>query len=281
MSEKITVYLPDNSIRKGYRALFKEMIDELRSSKWLTWQFFKRDFVTLYKQSIFGVLWALAIPVISVGTFVFLNIAGVFNIGYVKVPYPIYAIAGMALWQIFATGIVIGTNALVNIGPMITKINFPKETLIISAVGQSLVSSLIQFAFLIVLFIFYGIIPPLTILLVPIAALPIIVLTIGLSFILSILNSVIRDIKNVVSYGVTFLMLFIPILYASPVNGIAEVLNRYNPLYYLITVPRDLLIIGSTTNLHGYFYSTLCSLMIFFVCWVAFHLTETRIAERV
>ena len=55
MPGKVTVYVPDNSIKKGYVSLFKEMFEELRSSRFLMWQLFKRDIKSVYKQSVLGV----------------------------------------------------------------------------------------------------------------------------------------------------------------------------------------------------------------------------------
>jgi len=281
MAEKTTIYLPDNSIRKGYVSLFKEMIEEITTSRWLTWQLFKRDFSAMYKQSLLGVFWALVVPFISVGTFIFLNRAGIFSIGDIAVPYPIFAVAGMALWQLFSTGLIASTNSLVNAGAMITKINFTRESLVISATGQAIVSSLIQTVIVFALFVWYHIIPPWTLVLVPFAVLPLFLLTLGLGFIFSLINGVLRDVGNMISVSITFLLFLTPVLYAKPASGIAAVASHYNPLYYLISVPRDLLILGGTTELYGYVWSAILAIVVFFVCWAAFHLTETRITERI
>jgi len=117
--------------------------------------------------------------------------------------------------------------------------------------------------------------------LVPLAVIPLLLLTCGLGFIFSLINGVLRDVGNMISVSITFLLFLTPVLYAKPASGIAAVASHYNPLYYLISVPRDLLILGGTTELHGYMYSVLLSVVVFFVCWTAFHLTETRITERI
>lgn len=281
MSEIVTTYEPDNSLKKGYLSIFGEIFNELKKNRWLTYQLFKRDFFAVYKQSFIGVLWALIIPLVSVGTFIILNRSGIFTIGNINVPYPIYAILGMAFWQLFSTGLVAASNSLIKAGSMIVKINFSKKALVIASTGQSLISFLIQFVLVGILFAYYRITPSIAILWVPIIIIPIMLLTLGLGFILSLLNGVMRDIGNMLSMLMTFLMFLTPVLYAKPVTGILARITIYNPLYYLVSVPRDLILMGKVPELKGFLISSAISLIIFLICLVAFHLTETRIAERV
>ncbi len=196
MADKITVYVPDNSVKKGYRSLFKEMAEEVRSSKWLTWQLFKRDFKVVYQQSVLGILWVIVPPLVMIGTFFLLNQAGIFDVGDLSVPYPIYAFLGMALWGLISSGIPTATKSLVATGDMISKINFPRESLVVSSLGKTMITFLIQIIAVAIFFVWYGIFPHWMTIFVPIMLIPIILLVLGLGFILSILNSVVRDIAT-------------------------------------------------------------------------------------
>ena len=281
MTEIITTYEPDNSLKKGYLSIFSEIYNEYKRSKWLTYQLFKRDFFAIYKQSFIGVLWALIIPLVSVGTFIVLNSSGVFTIGDINVPYPIYAILGMAFWQLFATGLIASSDSLVKAGPMIAKINFSKKALVIASTGQSLISFLIQLVLVCILFVYYGIAPSIAILLIPIVILPIMLLTIGLGFIFALLNGVMRDIGNMISMLMTFLMFLTPVLYAKPTSGILAQVTNYNPLYYLVSAPRSLVLQGVIPELKGFLIASVISFIVFMICLIVFHLTETRVAERI
>ena len=281
MSEIITTYEPDNSLKKGYLSIFSEIYDEFKKNKWLTYQLFKRDFFALYKQSFIGVLWAFIIPLVSVGTFILLNRSGIFSIGDINVPYPIYAILGMAFWQLFSTGLITSSNSLVKAGSMIAKINFSKKSLVIASAGQSIVSFLIQLTLVIILFLYYKIAPSTAILLIPLFMIPIMLLTLGLGFIFSLLNGIVRDIGNILSILMTFLMFLTPILYAKPSTGILARITNYNPLYYLTSVPRELVLTGEITEWKGFLISSIISIFIFIICLIVFHLTETRVAERI
>ena len=281
MSEIITTYEPDNSLKKGYLSIFSEIYSEFMKNRWLTYQLFKRDFFALYKQSFIGVLWAFIIPLVSVGTFIILNRSGIFFIGNINVPYPIYAILGMAFWQLFSTGLITSSNSLVKAGSMIAKINFSKKSLVIASAGQSIVSFLIQLTLVIILFIYYKIAPSTAILLIPLFMIPIMLLTLGLGFIFSLLNGIVRDIGNILSILMTFLMFLTPILYAKPSTGILARITNYNPLYYLTSVPRELVLTGTISEWKGFLISSAISIIIFIICLIVFHLTETRVAERI
>ena len=281
MNETIVTYEPDNSIKKGFLHIFEEIFNELKMNKWLTYQLFKRDFFALYKQSFVGILWAIIVPLISVATFIILNRAGVFSIGDIDIPYPLYAILGMSFWQLFSTGLIACTNSLVSAGSMIVKINFSRKSIVIASFGKSVISFLVQLVLAVILFIIYGIMPNIAILLIPILLIPIILFTLGIGFILSLLNGIMRDIGNVISSIIVFLLFLTPILYAKPSTGLLTQITDYNPIYYLISAPREFLLTGNISEWKGYLFSSIISIIIFILCLVIFHLTETRITERI
>jgi lipopolysaccharide transport system permease protein len=281
MKEIITIYESDNSLKKGYLSIFSQIFVELKQNRWLTYQLFKRDFLSAYKQSFFGVLWAIILPLFSIAIFIVLNRSGVLNIGDIGAPYSIYALLGMAFWQFFSTGLAACSNSLVNAGPMILKINFSKKSLVIAAAGKAIVPFIIQIMMVGILFVGYGRTPSILGLLVPVFLIPLILFTIGLGLFTSLLNGVIRDIGNIISILLTFLMFFTPVLYAKPRIGILATLTKYNPLYYLVSTPRDLILNGVFFEWQGFMIVCLISIILFVVCLFAFHLTETRVAERI
>ena len=281
MHETITTYEPDNSLKKGYLSIFIEIFNELKKNRWLTYQLFKRDFLAAYKQSLMGIFWALILPLISVGAFIILNRSGIFSIGDIKAPYPIYAILGMAFWQLFSGGLLASSNSLVAAGTMLTKINFSRKSLVIASMGRPFVSFLVQLVLVVFLFAYYRFMPSMSIFLLPLIIIPIILLTLGVGLILSLVNGVVRDIGNILGVLLTFLMFLTPVLYAKPTIGILADATNYNPLYYLVSAPRDFILTGRIPELGGFFMTIIISIIAFIVCLVIFHLTETRVAERI
>ena len=126
MKRKISIYIPERPIKQGYLFLIKEMFSDIAASRWLTYQIFKRNFAGAYRQSTLGIFWAFIVPFGSVGIFIFLNQSGIFNVGETQVPYPLFALTGMALWQVFSVGVTIGPTSLIAAGPMIKRTDFPR-----------------------------------------------------------------------------------------------------------------------------------------------------------
>jgi len=279
--QELKIYEPDNSIKKGFFAVYGEIFHELKNNRWLMYQLFKRDITAMHKQSFMGMLWLVVMPVFSVMTFVMLKRSGVMNTGDTGVPYALYVVSGLAIWQLFSTGIVSCTQSLVEAGVMIKIINFSKKSLVIAALGKSFIAFLVQIVLLLILFIVYRHWPQPGILLIPFILLPLVLLTLGLGLLLALLNSVMRDIGNMLAIAVTFLMFLTPVFYVRPTAGFLGEITRFNPLYYFISAGRDLLFAGSITELNGYLLASLASFLLFLVSLSVFHLTETRITERV
>src|SRR3989339_2446 len=281
MEEKeIKIYEPDNFLKKGIFFIFREICGELHRNIWFGFQMFKRDYFAMYRQSLVGISWAFLLPLISVGTFVLLNRSGIFDAGTLDVPYPLFAVLGMTFWQVFATGVIAGTNSLANAGSMIVKINFSKKTLVFASYAQFIIPFIVQMSLAGLLFIFYGISPSAYILLVPVFVLPVVFLGLAVSLVFAMLNAVLRDIGNIISIGVTFLMFLTPVLYKKPETGLLAELSRYNPLFYLVDAPREMILSGGSFHVTGFIVSNGVSLILFLIALAVFHITEIRIAER-
>jgi ABC-type polysaccharide/polyol phosphate export permease len=293
-SRKVTSYLPDNSLRNGYLSLLRDIVVEIVSTRWLTYQLFRRDLFSFYKQSLLGAFWVVFVPLVTVGTFIVLKGSGVVATGKVQAPYPVYAAIGIGIWQLFSQGLVAGANSLVAGGEMITRINFSKKSLVIASMGRTLVSFAVVVVLFLVLLGYYAgqgwtlALRP-ALLLVPFALIPMLLITLGLSFYLALINGVVRDVGTMLSMLLTFLMLLTPVLYERPVIGpdagqmarLLDAITEYNPLYYLVAGPRELLLNGVVSEPSEFLISSAVAIVLFLVSVVGFHLTETRIAERI
>lgn len=282
---KTIIYTPDGPIHEGdkksfhiFRLMFKEAVE----STGLTWRLFVRDFSVRYRQSLLGLAWAILMPLITVAVFVLMNRSGVLDIGDTGMPYPLYALIGISIWNLFSIGLTACTNALVNAGNMVLKINFPKVSLIFAAAGQGIVDFLIRIVLIGVAVVYYQIMPdPLGALMLFFAVIPLFLLMVGLGFVFALVASVIRDLVHALNIGLMGLMLLTPILYPLADETLMGKMNLLNPLYYLVCLPRNL-IFGSTGNLLvGYVFSSILAVGVFFIGWRLYYLAQQKIVERI
>ncbi|HLJ56323.1 MAG TPA: ABC transporter permease [Chthonomonadaceae bacterium] len=274
----VTLYTPHGHLGIGLAA-WREMILELVASRELTWRFLMRDISARYRQSVFGYLWAILPALLTTVTFTWLNRANVLPVKGTTLPYPVFVLLGMSVWQLFATGLTNATQSLVNAGTLISKIGFPRETLVIAAFGQSVFDSLIRIALLAAAFALYRVVPSPAVVLIPVMLVPLCLLTLGLGLLFALLNGVLRDMGQMVTFGLMFGMFLTPIVY--PAEGVKSWLMGLNPVSPFVIAAQDLTTKGHLSQPAAYAGATLFSAAVFLVAWRIFHLTEPRIAERV
>ncbi len=279
------IYTPKGSIIEGREGFFLKtrlMWFELVSARGLVWRLFVRDFCAKYRQSVLGVVWAILMPLITVGLFIGMNRSGVLTIKDVGMPYPLYAIIGITIWSLFTVGLTACTNSLVDAGAMVVKINFPKVALILAASGQGVIELLIRMVLIAITFLYFGVAPSWSGLVIGLLCIvPIYLFMAGIGFVLSLAAGVMRDIVNVLNIVLMAVMLLSPILYPIPGDSFMSRANVWNPFNYLVNVPRDFIVKGHTEFFTEFVLIALLSVVVFYIGWKLFYLAQTKIAERI
>ncbi len=267
--------------QKGsHKGLGLKMLQDLIGSRELIWRLMIRDFSVRYRQSILGYIWAVLPQLVTVAIFTFLSQHRVFDMGKPDLPYIIHALWSISVWQLFAGCLIGCTNSLVNAGSLVTKINFPKEALVISALGQPMLDFLIRLVPVTLVFVWYGFIPPWQSLFIPLILCAVILMALGLGFLMAIVNLVLRDMGNMLSMVLTFGMFLAPILYPPPVREPFVWINVINPFSPLLIATQNLLAGRNLMQPELLAGMMVLSLMLFFLGWRTFHITMPRIAER-
>ncbi len=216
--------------------------------------------------------------------FVFVWIKGknILPIGETSIPYAAFVFLGQIVWLFFSHGITTSANSLVAAGTIVTKIHFPREVLVLSSLGQTVFEFLIRIPLLALVFLWVGFTPKWTILFVPFAMMPLLLMIIGLGFFLSLTNAIIRDISSMLGILLSLGMFATPVIYPPPTTWpLSFWINYVNPVSGFITAVRDLTTFGYLTNPTAYASALLFSILLFFVGWRLFHIVEPKIAEKV
>ena len=226
-------------------------LKELLQYKDLIFLFVKRNFVSQYKQTVLGPLWAVIQPLLTtvVFTLVFGNIAGLAADG---VPSFIFYLSGTILWTYFNQCLTQTANTFTANRATLGKVYFPRLVMPVSTVMSNLISLGIQFTFMVIFLIYYtvtnqGCMPNLFILMTPLIILQLALLSLGCGIIISALTTKYRDLAMLVTFGTQLWMYASPIAYDMNNMGVFAPGGKYHTLYMLNPVT-------SIVNLFRYAY---------------------------
>jgi lipopolysaccharide transport system permease protein len=210
------------------------MVRQLWGHRDLTWQLIRREVGQRYRGSYLGILWSFATPIfmLAVYTFVF---SGIFKVRWVNsaeaTPLGEFALilfAGLIPFNVFSEVILRSPNLILSVPNYVKKVVFPLEILPVVALGSSIVSSLISVSVLLAAIgLLLGSISW-SLILLPLAYLPLILLTLAAGWLLASLGVYLRDIGQGIGIATQALFFISPIFY--PPTAIPE---PYRFLVYL------------------------------------------------
>ncbi|MES9901310.1 MAG: ABC transporter permease [Sedimenticola sp.] len=261
---------------KEWGLMWKDILD----SRELIMRLAYRDIAVVYRNSILGFLWALINPLLTVGLVAYLISMRVLPIEVTASPYVLFALPNVILWQLFVSVLTSCTISLVNAGSLVTRINFPKEALVFGATGQPMVEFSIKLLLVVGVFSWYGVMPQTGSIFVLLVILQIIMLAVGLGFILSVLNLVVRDVGYIVGIFSMIGMLAAPVLYPPPTTSPFDLVNILNPVSPLLIASQDLLAHGTLEHPDLYLWGSALSLSVFLLGWRVFRSAIVRVSER-
>jgi len=193
----------------------------------LFWFLSWRDILVRYKQTAIGVAWSVLRPLLTmiVFTVIFGRLAHLEAVG---APYPVMVFAAMLPWQFFSNALTESSSALVANSNLLTKVYFPRLIVPASAVIVSLIDFFISLGLFAILMIWYGVVPDLHVLAVPLFLLLALIVSFGFGLWFAALNVRYRDFRYVVPFVVQLG------LYISPVGFSTSIVpERWRLLYSL------------------------------------------------
>lgn len=207
-------------------------IKELIQYKDLILLFIKRDFTTQYKQTVLGPIWYVVQPLVTtiINTFIFGNLA---QIGTDGVPYLLFYFAGTMLWTFFTNALNTAAGTFSNNQAIFSKVYFPRLATIISSLATNVIKLGIQFACLLVFWIYYLIIgqsvhPTPWALFFPLIILWLGLLGAGMGMIFSALTTKYRDLNHLLGFGLGLAMYITPVVYP-----LSEAPTQFSWLFYI------------------------------------------------
>lgn len=197
--------------------IFRELI------YFLTW----RDIKVRYKQTVLGAAWAILQPLLNmlVLTVIFGNLAKLSTGG---IPRPIFTFTALLPWGLFSKALTDAGRSMLANRSMITKIYFPRLIIPLSSVLGGVVDFLIQLVILLLMMVYYKVMPTTSVWTLPFFLLLAIITALGFGLWLSALNVLYRDVNYILPFLTQIWLLVTPVAYAA-----REIPARWQMIYAL------------------------------------------------
>jgi lipopolysaccharide transport system permease protein len=270
---------------KGHTTLFDLRLKEVWHYRDLLFLFVKRDFVTVYKQTILGPLWFFIQPLLTTVTFtiIFGTVAQLSTDGAPKV---IFYMAGITLWNYFSNcltsvAVVFSANASI-----FGKVYFPRLIMPLTVVISNLMKFGVQFL-LFLCFVIYFVIqgqiyPNLYILLTPLIILLMALISMGIGLVLTAMTAKYKDLNQLISFAVQLFMYVTPVIYpSSSVPENYQWIVNLNPLVPLFDYMRYAYIGIGQFSVGSLLYTILFSLGILAIGILVFNKSQKTFIDTV
>jgi lipopolysaccharide transport system permease protein len=200
----------------------------------LLYSFVSRDLKVRYKQTALGFLWAIIQPLFLMVVFslFFGRLAQIPSEG---IPYPLFSFAALIPWTLFAEGLTRSTASVLHNASIMTKVYFPRLIMPISGILSPLVDFTIAFVILLFMMVYYGYVPTIAIVLLPLFILLALMTSLAVGLWLSAINVKYRDFQYTVPFLIQLWLFASPVIYPSSlVPEQFQLLYALNPMVGVI-----------------------------------------------
>lgn len=262
------------------------MAHSLWRNRQLIWQMTKREVVGRYKGSAMGLTWSFFNPVfmLVVYTFVFSEVFksrwGGIGGDDSKTQFAVVLFVGMIVLNLFSEVLNRAPGLILSNVNYVKKVVFPIEILPAIAMGTALFHSVISLGVLLVAFVLFNGYLYWTAIFTPLVLLPLVIVTLGISWMLASLGVFLRDVGQTIGVITTVLMFLSPVFY--PVTAVPERFRPFimaNPLTFIIEQAREVLIWGHLPSWTGLGIYTLAAIVIAWAGYALFQKTRKGFAD--
>ena len=247
--------------------------------------FVRRDFVTVYKQTILGPLWFFIQPILTTITFtiIFGNVAQLSTDGAPKV---VFYMAGITLWNYFSTCLTAVSGVFNTNAGIFGKVYFPRLIMPLTIVISNLMKFGVQFL-LFLCFVSYFLVqeqihPNLWVLALPLVIVLMALIAMGIGLILSSMTTKYKDLNQLISFGMQLFMYATPVIYpSSAIPPAYQWVVNLNPLVSLFDYMRFAFLGVGSFTLSDFIFPTVFSVVILFFGILVFNKVQKTFMDTV
>ena len=285
MNQKNTTAEQWDSVIESRHSLFDINLKELWHYRDLLVLFVRRDFVTVYKQTILGPLWFFIQPLLTTITFtiIFGNVAQLSTDGAPKI---IFYMAGITLWNYFSTCLTTVSGVFNANASIFGKVYFPRLIMPLTIVISNLMKFAVQFLLFICFVVYFTlhnqIQPNSWILLTPFIIILMALISMGIGLILSSMTTKYKDLNQLIGFGVQLFMYATPVIYpSSSVPQDYQWVVELNPLVGLFDYMRYAYLGVGEFAISDLVYPSIFSIVILAIGVLVFNKTQKTFMDTV
>jgi lipopolysaccharide transport system permease protein len=275
----VTVYTPDSSLARPSQ-MARDMLRDLAASRELAFRLAVRDVSAQYRQAFLGILWAFILPLANTLVWVFLSGTGIVEVSETPLPYPVYAFTGSMLWAVLMDAVNAPLQQMATAKSMLAKLNFPRESLILSGIYQTLFNAAIKIAVLLAVLPILGVGLGWHLLLFPVGLMSLILVGTAIGLLITPIGVLYTDIGKALPMLMQFLMFLTPVVFPMPEEGLGASIFGLNPLTPVILTARGWLTGMPAEHLLGFVIVNAMALMMLAAVWIVFRLSVPILIER-
>lgn len=262
--------------------LLRMMWCDLLASRELAWQLMKRDISAQYRQSLLGVAWAFLPPIVTAIGFNLAANSKVLNVGATELPYAAYVMLSTVLWQTFVEAIMMPIQNITAAKQMLSRINFPREALILSGIGQVFFNFSFKLLLVIGMFIWFKMPVTPSILIAPVALIHLVMLGTFVGTLIAPLSILYQDFSRSIPLITGLWLLLTPVVYPIPKGGsLFGTIVQLNPVTPLLVTTRELATTGIVSNAGGFWIVSAAVLIGLLLAWIIYRLAMPFVIERI
>lgn len=254
----------------------------LYKQRFLILELVRIEFTQNYKKSFFGLFWIIFLPIMQSMVWVFMQYNGLIDPGKIAVNYTAYVLISTLLWQLYNQSYdILGVSISSSIKPL-TQGHVPILTIIISKyiliLCRFILSLLVNSAI-----IYFLVETPINIFSFLLCSIPLAIFCVAIGMLFSMIEVVNQDLYILGKEFNKILLFLTPIIYSPNVsNWLIQKIIYYNPLNYLISLPRDLYFnLPIQTNLTPFYIVSATSIVLFLFILYLFQKRVRLLVEKI
>ena len=265
-------------------------IQDLWQYRDLLFLFVKRDFISFYKQTVFGPLWFFIQPLFTtlVFTFVFGNLAKISTDG---LPQQLFYLTGITAWNYFSDCLTKTSTVFRDNASIFGKVYFPRLIMPLSIVVSNLVRFVVQLLLMVAMMVYFylyptpgmSFAPSYGLFLFPFLVLLMALLGFGLGLIITAMTTKYRDLTFLVTFGVQLVMYGTTVIY--PLSFAREkgygTWVELNPMTGIIEAFRYAFLGKGEFTTWSICYSVIVTLIVLFLGIIIFNKTEKNFVDTI